>query len=119
MKKTLALVATALALTIGVNTAFAARTIALCELPYKKLKAHGFSQGALYNEHHIKEFFKVVNVKPEDVSQLQPGVHYTLSYDCHRDEGGVAHASLMAVETPTPPGMLTSNTVTVEWEFTK
>lgn len=119
MKKTLALAVTALALTIGASTAFAGRTIALCELPYKKLKSHGFTQSALYNEQQVKAFFKVVNVEPEDLSQLHPGVRYMLNYDCHRDKGGVAHASLQAVETPTPAGMLTPNTVTVQWEFTK
>lgn len=119
MKKMLVLAITAITLSMSTSAAFAARTIVLCELPYKKLKAHGFTQDALYNEAQVREFFKVVNVEPEDLSQLHPGVRYAVKYECHRDKGGVAHASLQAVETPTPPGMLTPSTVTVHWEFTK
>lgn len=119
MKKVLSLTALLAALSISIASAWAdTRTITLCSLPLKKLTHHGFTQGAIYTDEQVKNFFKILNVEPEDMSQLHPGVHYTVTYDCQRIRR-VAHASLTAVETPTPPGMLTPNTVTVHWEFTK
>lgn len=131
MKKALVLAVTALILSFGANVASATPIIrTLCSLPYHKFMQHGLTpfspqfspngkndREVLYAGEKVKDFFKVINVEPEDLSHLKADQNYSVRYDCYVLRG-LGHASLYIEQKNLVPNQ-TPDTVTVNWEFTK
>ena len=130
MKKALLLATATIALSLGASVASAATKYnPLCYLAYKKFVVNGltpvapqFAKGktekAIYTDQQVKKFFQVINVVPEDLSNLKPGNQYSVHYTC-KNVRGLAKAKLRAVQANLAPNQITPDTVTVKWEVSK